>query len=60
MSTQKKDRLFDRRTVDRNIAKGLITQKEYEAYLTKLDDREDQSTPIKAEFVEGVLNEDQD
>jgi len=31
-------RLFDRRTVERNIKKGLITRKDYEKHLKTLDD----------------------
>jgi len=31
-------RLFDRRTVERNIKKGLISRKDYEKHLKSLDD----------------------
>jgi hypothetical protein len=31
-------RLFDRRTVDRNVKKGLITRKDHEKYLKGLED----------------------
>lgn len=31
-------RLFDRRTVERNIKKGLVTRKDYEKHLKALDD----------------------
>ena len=31
-------RLFDRRTVERNIKKGLITRKDYEKHLKSLED----------------------
>jgi hypothetical protein len=31
-------RLFDKRTVDRNIKKGLLTRKDYEKHLKALDD----------------------
>jgi len=31
-------RLFDRRTLERNIKKGLITRKDYEKHLKTLDD----------------------
>ena len=34
------DRLTDKRIVERNIAKGLISQEEYEKYLADLADRE--------------------
>ena len=31
-------RLFDRRTVERNIKKGLLTRKDYEKHLKALED----------------------
>ena len=31
-------RLFDKRTVERNIKKGLLSRKDYEKYLKSLDD----------------------
>ena len=31
-------RLFDRRTVERNIKKGLVTRKDFEKHLKALDD----------------------
>jgi hypothetical protein len=34
----KTSRLYDRRTVDRSIKKGLITRKDYEKHLKSLDD----------------------
>ena len=34
----KNARLFDRRVVERNIKKGLVTRKDYEKYLKSLDD----------------------
>ncbi|HXJ21610.1 MAG TPA: hypothetical protein VMT03_15400 [Polyangia bacterium] len=34
----KQARLFDKRTVDRNIKKGLVTRKDYDKYLKTLDD----------------------
>ena len=34
-------RLFDRRTVERNNKKGLITRKDYEKHLKALDDTAD-------------------
>jgi hypothetical protein len=35
---QKSNRLFDKRTVDRNIKKGLVTRKDYEKHLKTLPD----------------------
>ena len=34
----KNDRLYDKRTVDRSIKKGLLTRKDYEKHLKALDD----------------------
>jgi hypothetical protein len=34
----KNDKLFDKRTVDRTIKKGLITRKDYEKHLKNLED----------------------
>ena len=34
----KNPRLFDRRVVERNIKKGLITRKDYEKHLKSLND----------------------
>jgi hypothetical protein len=34
----KQSRLFDKRTVERNIKKGLVTRKDYDKYLKTLDD----------------------
>ena len=34
----KTSRLYDRRTVERNIKKGLLTRKDYEKHLKSLDD----------------------
>ena len=31
-------RLFDKRTVDRNIKKGLVTRKDYEKHIKGLED----------------------
>jgi hypothetical protein len=34
----KSDRLYDKRTVERSIKKGLLTRKDYEKHLKTLDD----------------------
>jgi hypothetical protein len=34
----KTSRLFDKRTVDRNIKKGLISRKDFDKHLKSLDD----------------------
>ncbi|MBN2716858.1 MAG: hypothetical protein JXX14_13485 [Deltaproteobacteria bacterium] len=42
----KQARLFDKRVVDRNIDKGLITQTDVAEYLAGLPDVESQSEPL--------------
>jgi hypothetical protein len=34
----KNDRLYDKRTVDRSIKKGLLTRKDFDKHLKSLDD----------------------
>ena len=34
----KSDRLYDKRTIDRTIKKGLITRKDYDKHLKALED----------------------
>lgn len=49
MSTNK-EVLFDKRVVERNIARGLITREEYNAYLEGLEDAAKDSAPVNAQF----------
>ena len=42
-------RLFDLRTVERNIKRGLITRKEYERHLKSLRDASDNVSPPEAD-----------
>jgi hypothetical protein len=42
-------RLFDLRTIERNIKRGLITRKEYERFLKSLPDAADNIAPSEAE-----------
>ena len=35
------NKTFDKRTIERNIKMGIITQKDYESYLSKLPDVSD-------------------
>jgi hypothetical protein len=44
----KTDRLFDSRTVERNIRKGLITRKDYDKHLKGLVDVTDKIAPPEA------------
>jgi hypothetical protein len=40
-------RLFDTRTIERNIKRGLITRKEYERFLKSLPDGADNVLPAE-------------
>jgi hypothetical protein len=40
-------RLFDLRTVERNIKRGLITRKDYERFLKSLRDAGDNTLPAE-------------
>ncbi len=42
----KPEAYFDIRTVDRNIARGRLTKKEYQAYIKNLPDVEDKGVPM--------------
>lgn len=37
-SEAKNDRLYDKRTIDRSIKKGLLTRKDFDKHLKALDD----------------------
>ena len=52
------EKLFDVRILERNLQKGLITKKEYEKHIADLADAEENATAIEAEFVVGVLDDD--
>jgi hypothetical protein len=52
----KNKRLFDLRTLERNIKKGLITRKDYEKYLKTLPDVAALVLPPE----EAVLDDDED
>ena len=45
----KEVRLFDLRTVERNIKRGLITRKEYERHLKSLPDAASNVAPAETE-----------
>lgn len=44
-------RLFDIRTIERNIARGLVTPEEYEAWLSSLPDEAEEGEDLATEFV---------
>jgi hypothetical protein len=50
-------RLFDIRTVERNIKRGLITRKEYERFLKSLPDAGDKVAPSETESPSAVPQE---
>lgn len=52
--------MFDTRVVERNMRRGLITQKDYQEYLESLEDNEDNAAPIESEFEVGVLEDDEE
>ncbi|MFW2389862.1 MAG: hypothetical protein ACN4G0_16100 [Polyangiales bacterium] len=43
------DKLMDKRIVERNIAKGLVTKDEYEKHLADLADREGSYETVEIE-----------
>ncbi len=51
----KPDAFFDIRTVQRNIARGKLTRKEYEAYLKNLPNVEDKGVPMMDSLEEEEL-----
>ncbi len=44
LSSRELDQLFDRRNVDRYLAKGMISQKDVDDHLAKLPDQEKEIT----------------
>jgi hypothetical protein len=54
-------RLFDKRTVERNIKRGLVSRKDYEKYLKSLDDIADKGVyGAPAEDVDDDIDDDID
>ena len=41
-------KLFDKRVAQRNVKKGLLTDKDFERHLKALPDMADQASPIEA------------
>ena len=56
----KAPRLFDVRTIERNIRKGLTTRKDYEKYLKTLPDAAEKAATAAAEEEDDDLLEDED
>lgn len=58
--SDKDQKAFDTRVVERNIDKGLVTRDEYDEYLDGLDDVEDNAVSIEAEFEAGLFEDDEE
>lgn len=43
------DKLVDKRIIERNIEKGLITKEQFEQHLTELSDREGEYETVEIE-----------
>ena len=56
----KEESLFDRRTVSKNIERGLITKEEYEAFLEQLEDSIDKAAVVQATFNNSDQEEESD
>ncbi len=53
-------RKFDVRTLERYLREETISREEYQQYLENLPDVSDKAEKMEAEFVEGVLNEQEE
>ncbi len=49
MTTREESKLYDVRTLERRIRRGLINKKDYEKYLKALPDATDKAAPPEAE-----------
>lgn len=58
MSREK--RKYDIRTMERFLREGKVTEEEYEAHLQALPDVGDKAVPVEAEFVPGILEDEED
>ncbi len=55
-----RDMLLDRRVVERNIRKGIVTREEYEAFLRQLGDTADNAEVVAARLGEDEEEDDLD
>ncbi len=53
-------RLFDRRTIERNIKRGLITRKDYNDYLKSLNDTAAKIASPEERSEEALMDDDDD
>ena len=42
-------RIYDVRTLERNLRRGLLSKKDYEKFLKSLPDRSDNAAPVRPE-----------
>lgn len=54
------ERKFDVRTIERYLREGVVSRDEYEEHLEELPDVSDKAEDVEAEFVEGVLDEEEE
>lgn len=52
------ERVYDLRTLQRNLERGVITPEQYQQHLDALEDKEENVAPVESSFVEGILNDD--
>ena len=52
------ERVYDLRTLQRNLERGLITQEQYQQHLDALEDKADNVEPVESNFVEGILSDE--
>lgn len=55
-----RDMLLDRRVVERNIRKGIVTREEYDTFLRELGDTADNAESVTARLGEDDLVDDID
>ncbi len=54
--SEKQEILFDKRTMDRNLASGRITRREYDSHLNHIEDGKNKSEPLFPEEPEEELD----
>ena len=53
-------KLLDNRTIHHNLAQGKITQKEYDAFMSSLEDCAELSEESETEFIHKVPDEEEE
>ena len=54
------ERRFDIRTIERYVRDGIVSRDEFEEHLADLPDAADKAEKIEAQFVEGVLDDEEE